>query len=108
MTTPFTGSDSPASNAAAVGKQPLLTDRLVLEQLERAQRRRSARDDMQSSYRSAAEKIRAWERLHGLQLPHDPNHPVLRSVSEGTGLEMEVVLEEQRLRNINMGQGKRV
>jgi hypothetical protein len=98
MTTPLIGPDSSAANAVAAGNRSLPMDRLLLEELERARRRRSARDEMQSDQRSAAEKIRAWERLHALQLPCDPNHIVLRVVSRCTGLRMEAVLEEQRLR----------
>jgi hypothetical protein len=99
MTTPLIGPDSSAATATAAADNRLLPmDRLLQEQLERARRRRSARDEMQSDQRSAAEKIRAWERLHALQLPRDPNHIVLRVVSRCTGLRMEAVLEEQRLR----------
>jgi hypothetical protein len=75
-------------------------DRLVLEQLERAQRRRAARDEMQSDHRSAAERISAWERLHGLQLPRDPNHVILRVVARRTGLSMEAVINEQSRRAV--------
>jgi hypothetical protein len=73
-------------------------DRLVHEQMERAERRRAAREQMQSSGLPPAEKIRAWERLHGLQLPHDPDHIVLRLVAKGTGLTLREVLNEQSSR----------
>jgi hypothetical protein len=100
MTATRIGSNSSTANASAAGKLQMPMDRLVLEQRERAERRRSARDEMQSDYRSAAEKISAWERLHGLQLPRDPNHVILRVVARLTGLRMEAVIEEQSRRAV--------
>jgi hypothetical protein len=98
MSTPLLAADSSAASVPTIDNRLQPTDRLVREQLEQAKRRRSAREEMRSDHHSAAEKIRAWERLHALQLPRDPNHTVLRVVSRCTGLRIEVVLEEQRLR----------
>ncbi len=94
MTATLIGSDS----STVDGKRQMPLDRLMLEQLERAERRRAARSEMQSDHGSVAEKISAWERLHGLRLPRDPNHLILRVVARCTGLRMEAVIEEQRLR----------
>jgi len=97
MTTLLFGFDSPGPQADAPGLEPPL-DRLANEQFERAERRRAARREMQADHSSAAERIRAWERLHGLRLPRDPNHMALRLVALGTGLSIETVLQEQRQR----------
>jgi hypothetical protein len=98
MTTPLFGLDSSARQADTLGTDPPL-DRLATEQFEQAERRRAARREMQADHSSAAERVRAWERLHGLQLPRDPNHPVLRVVALDTGLSIETVLQEQRQRS---------
>jgi hypothetical protein len=47
---------------------------------------------------SPGERIRIWERLHGLTLPRDPTHRLLGVVAAGTDLALEQVLEEQRQR----------
>src|SRR5262245_43797007 len=96
MTAILVGSDSSPGNVSPDGKLQMPMDRLALEQRDRAERRRTARDEMQSDHHTASERIRAWERLHGLQLPHDPNHVVLRVVARRTGLNMNAVIEEQR------------
>ncbi len=44
------------------------------------------------------ERIRIWERLHGLTLPRDPTHRLLAVVATATDLALEQVLEEQRRR----------
>jgi hypothetical protein len=94
------GSDSSTAKASAADKLQMPRERLALEEFERAERRRTAQDEMQSDYRSATEKIGAWERLHGLQLPRDPNHVILRVVAGRTGLSMEAVIEEQSRRAV--------
>jgi hypothetical protein len=43
-------------------------------------------------------RIRAWEKVHGVRLPADPTHPVLRSVAQATDLTVEQVRDEQRKR----------
>jgi hypothetical protein len=86
----------PAGLASDPAKLPL--DRLATEQLERAQRNRAAREEMRSDLSSAAQKIRAWEKLHGLQLPRDPNHLILRLIAKQTRLSIQAVLEEQGTR----------
>ena len=41
-------------------------------------------------------RIRAWEKLHGLQIPSNAYHPVLLVISQDTGLTLEQVRQEQR------------
>ena len=73
-------------------------DRLAAEQLERAERNRVTREEMRSDHSSVTQRIRAWEKLHGLQLPRDPNHLILRQIAKQTGLSMHAVLDEQSVR----------
>jgi hypothetical protein len=44
------------------------------------------------------ERIRIWERLHGLPLPLNPTHKLLGVIAAATDLQLEQVQEEQRLR----------
>jgi hypothetical protein len=87
----------PAGAASDHAKGPF--DRIAAEQLERVERNRATREEMRSDQSSATQKIRAWEKLHGLQLPRDPNHLILRQIAKQTGLPVHVVLEEQRVRS---------
>jgi hypothetical protein len=43
-------------------------------------------------------RIRIWERLHQLALPRDPNHRLVSVIATDTGLTLDEVREEQRLR----------
>jgi hypothetical protein len=53
----------------------------------------------QSSLDNApAVRIRAWEKAHGLRMPSKLGHPVLRVIATATGLPIDIVEEEQRLR----------
>src|SRR5690242_15020548 len=87
----------PGSTPADSPKGPF--DRIAVEQLERVERNRVTREEMRSDHSSAPQKIRAWEKLHGLQLPRDPNHLILRQIAKQTGLPVHEVLEEQRVRD---------
>jgi hypothetical protein len=74
--------------------------------LEKSERLASKQQELlqQTSERSpAAERIRVWERRHGLMLPRDANHRLLSVVARETDLALAQVQEEQqrRLRRIN-------
>ena len=43
-------------------------------------------------------RIRIWERLHQLSLPRDPNHRLVGVIATSTGLTVDDVRDEQRLR----------
>jgi hypothetical protein len=73
-------------------------DRLALERAEADERRRAELADLSSHVHAPEVRIRAWERAHGLTLPRDADHPVLRSVAAATKLSLEQVREEQRRR----------
>lgn len=73
-------------------------ERLGAAQLVRDQQRRIDIAEQCSPAKSARLRIRAWEKLHALRLPPDPAHPILHIVAEGTGLTLQDMLEEQRVR----------
>jgi hypothetical protein len=72
--------------------------RLAMEREERAQRRRLELAEQRSDSNSPAVRIRAWEHLHALRLPGDPNHQVLDVIAIATGLTLTQVQDEQRAR----------
>jgi DNA-binding transcriptional regulator YiaG len=51
-----------------------------------------------SSLNTPTARIRIWERLHQLSLPRDPKHRLLGIIAANTGLTLDEVLDEQRLR----------
>jgi transcription elongation GreA/GreB family factor len=54
--------------------------------------------EQRSELNSAEVRIRTWEKLHGLKMPTDPEHPVLDVIAVGTRLTLSEVQQEQRLR----------
>jgi hypothetical protein len=89
-----------AVSTAAPGE--LLSDyrsRLALEQSQAAERRQGELAEQSSALNAPGVRIRAWEKTHGLRLPRDSAHPVLRVVASSTHLTLEQVQEEQRLRS---------
>ena len=79
---------------------PLLDHRARLEraQFEASERRDRARVDQSSPRLTPAERVGVWERLHGVRLPKDPAHAILRQVALNTALQLADILEVQRLR----------
>jgi len=73
-------------------------ERFAHEEIERAERKRRQLDEQRSDANPADVRIRTWERLHGLRLPSDPEHPVLDLVAVSTRLTLAQVQEEQRAR----------
>jgi hypothetical protein len=47
-----------------------------------------------------AARIALWESRHGLALPRDPKHPLMRIIAEGTDLDVEQVLAEHQRRSL--------
>ena len=62
------------------------------------QRRTEALTSQVSMTNSPSQRIRIWEKLHGLQLPLSPNHRLLRVIADATQLHIEQVQEVQKLR----------
>lgn len=73
-------------------------ERLAVEQLERAELRRIALAEQKSEQNSPQDRIRTWEKLHGLRLPADPHHMILSIIARSTGLTLTDVLAEQSAR----------
>jgi hypothetical protein len=87
---------------------PLRSDAGVLTYADWAVRR--ARDleeqrqfglsEQASLNNSPSVRIRAWEKVHKLRMPGDPQHRVLRVIAAATGLTAEQVREEQLARKV--------
>jgi hypothetical protein len=65
---------------------------------EKAEERRLRSAELRSDVNSPERRIRAWEKLYGLRLPEDANHPVLDVIALSTHLTLDQVREEQRAR----------
>jgi hypothetical protein len=46
----------------------------------------------------AGSRIRAWEKVHALRLPSDPEHPILDQIALATQLSLADIHKEQRIR----------
>lgn len=75
-------------------------ERLALEEEERARKRTSQFEELRSEVNSVPVRIRAWEKMHGLRLPSDPAHPILRVIASTTGISLSCLREEQRARRV--------
>lgn len=72
--------------------------RVAREQEERDQRRLDALASQVSVVNDPTERVRIWEQLHGLSLPNNPSHNLLRVIAAATDLQLEQVQAVQRLR----------
>ncbi len=72
--------------------------RIALEESERRERKQQELLEQTCERNTPAERIRIWERRHGLSLPLDSNHRLLPLVARQTGVALERVREEQQLR----------
>ncbi len=72
------------------------TEMLAAEALARAAQRRVELEDLHSDLKSPEERVRAWERVHRLALPLDPNHPILDVIAVKTRLTIQQVQTVQR------------
>jgi hypothetical protein len=72
--------------------------RRALEEHERAERKRADLAEQHSALNCADVRVRAWEKVHGLRMPADSNHPVLHAIATATQLTLAEVQNEQRLR----------
>ncbi|HTY50731.1 MAG TPA: hypothetical protein VMB48_13665 [Steroidobacteraceae bacterium] len=72
--------------------------RLALEESQRLERRQQELLEQVSERNTPAERIRIWERRHGVTLPRDSNHRVLIIVAAATHLALHQVREEQQRR----------
>ena len=75
-------------------------ERLTLEEEERERKRTSQFEELRSEVNSVSVRIRAWEKMHGLRLPSDPKHPILRVIASTTGIPVACLREEQQARRV--------
>jgi hypothetical protein len=57
----------------------------------RAAKRRMDLEELRSDLKTPEERIRVWERVHGLSLPRDPNHRIIGAIARETRLTLEQV-----------------
>ena len=82
------------------GEDPMMDfrARLVHQQAEAAERRRTDLAEQCSRLKSAEERIRIWERIHEVTLPRDPAHRLVDIIATNTGLTGADVRDEQQRR----------
>ena len=68
---------------------------LAAEAEANAAKRRVELEELRSDLMSPEQRVRAWERVHGLTLPRDPNHRILGAIAASTRLTLEQVREVQ-------------
>ena len=73
--------------------------RRALEERERADLKRADQAEQCAELNSADLRIRAWEKVHQLRMPSDPQHPALRAIAVATQLTLADVQNEQRIRS---------
>jgi hypothetical protein len=72
--------------------------RIAHQQAEAARRRQEELEEQSSTLKTPDTRIRIWERLHEVGLPRDPAHRLVGIIAANTGLTVEEVRDEQRLR----------
>jgi hypothetical protein len=73
-------------------------ERLASQEFERLERKRIQREELCSDLRTADERIRAWEQLHGLRLPVSAKHAIIDVIVADTRLTLAEVVAEQQAR----------
>jgi hypothetical protein len=94
---PTPGMGRPSNPA---GDDPMMDfrARLVHQQAEAAERRRTDLAEQCSRLKTAEERIRIWERIHEVNLPRDPAHRLVEIIATNTGLTDADVRDEQQRR----------
>ncbi len=97
--TPFKPSTSGQDMATAAGDPSMdFRARLIRDQAEAAERRRLDLAEQSSRLKTAAERIRIWERIHEVNLPRDSAHALVGIIASNTGLTDADVRDEQQRR----------
>jgi len=73
-------------------------ERCKLEEQERDWQRTQRLQELRSEFKTIPARIRAWEKLHGLRLPTNPDHPALHAISAATGIPVATLRDEQQAR----------
>jgi len=87
------------SAAEVVTELRELRERRADEERERAELRRVNLAELCSDVKGAEHRISAWEKMHGLRMPSDSQHPVLVAIAAATQLTLADVQYEQRRRD---------
>ncbi len=72
--------------------------RLALVEREATERRILQLAEQVATHNTPEQRIRAWERLHELDLPRKAIHPLIRIIAAQTHLTLDQVRDEQRRR----------
>jgi hypothetical protein len=72
------------------------SEMLAAEAEASAAKRRLELEELRSELNTPEQRIRAWERVHGLTLPRNPKHRILGAIALETRLTLEQVLAVQR------------
>ena len=73
-------------------------ERIALLEAAALERRQQELNEQRSPSNAPADRIRIWERRHQLSLPRSPDHHLLAVIAANTGLSLDDVRAEQRLR----------
>jgi hypothetical protein len=80
-------------------------EHVAQEQREREEKKRLELAEQRSDLNPPEVRIRMWERIHGLRLPSDPDHPIVDVIAVSTRLTLEEVRREQQSRMARVGRG---
>jgi hypothetical protein len=95
----------PNSALQVGGSQADYRERMALLRAEALERRQRELNEQRSPLNAPPDRIRIWERLHQLPLPRSPEHRLLDIIAADTGLSLEEVQAEQRLRSVAKAAG---
>jgi len=86
------------AHAVVPRTDPLRThaEMLAAEAQEKAYQRQLQLEELSSDLNSAEQRVRTWEKVHGLSLPRNPEHPILDLIAIKTRLTLQEVLDVQR------------
>jgi hypothetical protein len=74
------------------------SDHLRAERAAREIQQEHHRAEQRNASNTTHVRIAAWEKLHGLRLPSEPEHPVLFAIANHTRLSIAQIREEQAAR----------
>jgi hypothetical protein len=94
----FTFDMAAEQNLTASDRLNAFARRHMIAARERAEQRERNLAESRADCNAPAERIRAWEKLCGLRLPTDPEHPVLLVIAMSTRLSVDEVREQQLAR----------
>ena len=97
---PYKPSSSLGRQSIPSSEDPMMDfrARLVHQQAEAAERRRTDLAEQCSRLKTAEERIRIWERIHEVTLPRDSEHRLVAIIAANTGLTDSDVRDEQQRR----------